>query len=51
MAGKVVAVLGSQWGDEGKGKIIDYLSKDIDICARSGGGSNAGMHHYVFTQK
>jgi hypothetical protein len=31
-----------QWGDEGKGKLVDILSKDYDICARVGGGSNAG---------
>lgn len=31
-----------QWGDEGKGKLVDVLSKDYDICARVGGGSNAG---------
>ena len=31
-----------QWGDEGKGKIIDLLSKDFDIVVRAQGGSNAG---------
>jgi adenylosuccinate synthase len=40
------AVLGAQWGDEGKGKIIDFLSKDADIVARFSGGNNAG--HTVF---
>lgn len=35
-------VLGSQWGDEGKGKIVDLLSKDADIVARFQGGANAG---------
>jgi len=39
---QVVAVLGSQWGDEGKGKIVDDLSQVYDICARYNGGSNAG---------
>jgi adenylosuccinate synthase len=34
--------LGSQWGDEGKGKIVDIFSKYFDICARFNGGSNAG---------
>ena len=35
-------VLGAQWGDEGKGKIIDFLSRDADIVARFSGGNNAG---------
>jgi len=39
---QVVAVLGSQWGDEGKGKIVDALAHTYDICARVNGGSNAG---------
>ncbi|RKY48791.1 MAG: adenylosuccinate synthase, partial [Candidatus Neomarinimicrobiota bacterium] len=38
----VTAVLGGQWGDEGKGKIIDYLSEEADVVARFQGGSNAG---------
>ena len=36
------AVLGGQWGDEGKGKIVDFLSRDVDIVARFAGGNNAG---------
>ena len=39
---KVVAVLGGQWGDEGKGKVIDLLSDRFDIVARYHGGHNAG---------
>ncbi len=35
-------VIGMQWGDEGKGKVIDLLSKDFDIVVRAQGGSNAG---------
>ncbi len=35
-------VLGLQWGDEGKGKIVDLLSRDFDIIARCQGGANAG---------
>jgi len=35
-------VLGGQWGDEGKGKLVDILSQDYDVCARVAGGSNAG---------
>ena len=38
----VMAVLGGQWGDEGKGKIVDYLSSDANIVARFSGGNNAG---------
>jgi adenylosuccinate synthase len=36
------AVIGAQWGDEGKGKIIDFLAKDASIVARYSGGNNAG---------
>jgi len=35
-------VVGTQWGDEGKGKLIDLLSKDMDIVGRYNGGANAG---------
>ena len=35
-------VVGLQWGDEGKGKIVDVISKDFDIVVRFQGGSNAG---------
>ena len=37
-----VAVIGSQWGDEGKGKIVDWLSKKADVVVRFQGGHNAG---------
>ena len=37
-----IAVVGSQWGDEGKGKITDFLSKDAAMAVRSNGGNNAG---------
>lgn len=37
-----VAVVGSQWGDEGKGKITDFLSKEGTMAVRSNGGNNAG---------
>jgi len=36
------AVIGGQWGDEGKGKIIDYLARDASAVARYSGGNNAG---------
>eukprot|EP00490_Sorites_sp_Unknown_P009177 CAMPEP_0114659776 /NCGR_PEP_ID=MMETSP0191-20121206/18503_1 /TAXON_ID=126664 /ORGANISM="Sorites sp." /LENGTH=472 /DNA_ID=CAMNT_0001885971 /DNA_START=22 /DNA_END=1437 /DNA_ORIENTATION=- len=39
---QVCAVLGSQWGDEGKGKLVDILAQKYDICARFNGGANAG---------
>ena len=35
-------VVGCQWGDEGKGKIIDYLAADADAVVRFQGGNNAG---------
>lgn len=50
---KVVAILGGQWGDEGKGKIIDLLSDRFDVVARYHGGHNAGHtvkfgdHHFA----
>ena len=37
-----VAVIGSQWGDEGKGKIVDWLSERADMVVRFQGGHNAG---------
>ena len=37
-----VVVIGSQWGDEGKGKIVDWLSERADIIVRFQGGHNAG---------
>src|SRR5499427_1154295 len=37
-----VVVVGSQWGDEGKGKIVDWLSEQADIVVRFQGGHNAG---------
>lgn len=49
-----IVVVGAQWGDEGKGKLIDILSKDVDLTVRYQGGSNAGhtvivgQEHYVF---
>ncbi len=39
---KTVAVVGSQWGDEGKGKVIDYLATQADVVVRGQGGNNAG---------
>ncbi|NXW19708.1 PURA2 synthetase, partial [Circaetus pectoralis] len=39
---KVTVVLGAQWGDEGKGKVVDLLAQDADIVCRCQGGNNAG---------
>ncbi len=47
-------ILGAQWGDEGKGKLVDILAKDYNVCARFNGGANAGHtvvadgHKYAF---
>lgn len=37
-----VVIVGSQWGDEGKGKVIDYLAAEADVVVRGQGGNNAG---------
>ncbi|XP_055373758.1 adenylosuccinate synthetase [Condylostylus longicornis] len=39
---KVSVVLGAQWGDEGKGKVVDMLASNVDIVCRCQGGNNAG---------
>ena len=41
MANRVV--IGSQWGDEGKAKIVDFLTLDADVIVRFQGGANAGL--------
>src|SRR5512140_1685267 len=38
----VTVILGTQWGDEGKGKVVDYLAGQMDYVARFNGGNNAG---------
>jgi len=40
--GKTAVIVGAQWGDEGKGKIVDVLSEDYSVVARYAGGHNAG---------
>ena len=45
-----VTVIGAQWGDEGKGKIVDWLSNEADIVVRFQGGNNAG-HTIVINKK
>jgi adenylosuccinate synthase len=47
----VDVILGLQWGDEGKGKIVDYFAKDYDVVARFQGGPNAGHTLYVDDKK
>jgi adenylosuccinate synthase len=49
--GAVDVVLGIQWGDEGKGRVVDLLAKDYAIVARFGGGDNAGHSIQVGEQK
>ena len=44
---KAIAVVGAQWGDEGKGKVVDYLAASYDFTARYAGGHNAG-HTVIF---
>jgi adenylosuccinate synthase len=43
----VTTILGAQWGDEGKGKLIDILSARFDLIARAAGGANAGHTIYI----
>jgi len=47
---QVLVILGAQWGDEGKGKLVDLLSAQFDICGRFNGGANAG-HTIVVNSK
>ncbi|HEY6394804.1 MAG TPA: adenylosuccinate synthetase, partial [Candidatus Binataceae bacterium] len=48
---KTVAVVGTQWGDEGKGKIVDMLAADADVIVRFQGGNNAAHTLVVDGQK
>ena len=52
---KVDVLLGLQWGDEGKGKIVDVLTPEYDVIARFQGGPNAGhsleFNHRVYFTK
>jgi adenylosuccinate synthase len=47
---KNIVVVGAQWGDEGKGKVVDYLSGSFDYIARCAGGHNAG-HTVIIGEK
>lgn len=42
MKSQITAIIGAQWGDEGKGKLVDILGEDNKIIVRTGGGANAG---------
>ena len=44
-----VTVIGAQWGDEGKGKIVDWLANKADVVVRFQGGDNAG--HTIVVKK
>lgn len=46
-----LVVVGAQWGDEAKGKIIDFLARDADMVCRYGGGNNAGHTVLVGTEE
>ncbi|MGB9715534.1 MAG: adenylosuccinate synthase [Thermodesulfovibrionales bacterium] len=46
-----VIIVGAQWGDEGKGKIVDYLSEKADVIARYQGGNNAGHTVVINNEK
>jgi adenylosuccinate synthase len=47
----VKVVIGAQWGDEGKGKLVDFLAEDADVVARYQGGANAGHTVHVGDKK
>ena len=49
--GRCIVVVGCQWGDEGKGKIVDVLAEEADLVARYQGGANAGHTVYVGEDK
>ena len=44
------AVVGMQWGDEGKGKIVDYIAESADLVVRYCGGANAGTRSGLGTR-
>ena len=48
--GKNISLLGLQWGDEGKGKVVDFLAKDLNAAVRYQGGNNAG-HTLIIGKK
>src|SRR6202521_3358983 len=51
MKGKTAVIIGAQWGDEGKGKIVDVLSEKFQVVARYAGGHNAGHTEIIAGKK
>lgn len=51
MVSRADIIVGIQWGDEGKGRIVDYYARDYDVIARFGGGDNAGHSIVVGDRK
>ncbi|MCT4592301.1 MAG: adenylosuccinate synthase [Candidatus Gracilibacteria bacterium] len=47
----ISVIVGAQWGDEGKGKVVDFLADNVDIVARAQGGANAGHTIYINNEK
>ncbi len=43
-----IVVVGTQWGDEGKGKITDFLAEQSDVIARFSGGNNEVAYHSIW---
>jgi len=50
MKSKFTVIIGSQWGDEGKGKLVDALAEDFDVVGRFNGGNNAG-HTVIYKEQ
>ena len=48
---KNITIVGAQWGDEGKGKIVDHLCSQFDVVLRFQGGHNAGHTIVIGNQK
>ncbi|HXW54027.1 MAG TPA: adenylosuccinate synthetase, partial [Myxococcota bacterium] len=49
-SGQGLVVVGAQWGDEGKGRIVDTLAQDCDVIVRFQGGNNAGHSLHIGDQ-
>jgi adenylosuccinate synthase len=48
---KFCVIVGGQWGDEGKGKLVDILAEKFDFACRFNGGNNAGLFQIYFIYK
>jgi len=46
-----IVLVGAQWGDEGKGKVIDYLTDKVDVVVRSQGGKQCGTHRRCWREE